>query len=590
MARKTLDIRDLIDPDSVGCRIADFWQTWETLRMHRKEQWKEIREYVYATDTRNTSNSGLPWKNTTTIPKICQIRDNLYANYMAAMFPKRKWLQWEGFSKVDQQKGKAIEDYMNWAVSQPWFKEEVGKLVLDYIDNGICLAAAEWSDERVEQPDKTTAGFVGPRPRRISPLDTVFNPTASNFRATPKIIRTIVSLGEVKSTLEAMSATEEDREQAEKIFRYMVDLRQRATEFGGDISAKDDYFRVDGFDSYRAYLTSDYAEILTFYGDLYDRSNDELLTNYIITVVDRHKVVYKRPNPSWFGYAPFYSSVWRVRQDNLWGMGPLDNLIGMQYRIDAVENMKADLLDLTVVPPIKIKGYVEDFKWGPGEKIVCGDVDSDVELLQSNQNALQYNIDIQTYEQRMEEMAGSPKEAMGFRTPGEKTAYEVQRLENAAARIFQNKIAQFEEQVTEPLLNAMLELAVRNMDETVIRIIDDETKIAEFRTLSKDDITGSGRIRPVAARHFAEQAEMVQNLNNFYASGLGMDPEVRMHLSSVKLAETFTSLLNIEDYEIFTPYVRLTEQSEAQKLQGVQTEEVVNNAMTPGLTMGDQPL
>jgi hypothetical protein len=37
------------------------------------------------------------------------------------------------------------------------------------------------------------------------------------------------------------------------------------------------------------------------------------------------------------------------------------------------------------------------------------------------------------YMNLMEEMAGAPKEAMGFRSPGEKTKYEVQRLESAAS-------------------------------------------------------------------------------------------------------------------------------------------------------------
>jgi hypothetical protein len=41
-------------------------------------------------------------------------------------------------------------------------------------------------------------------------------------------------------------------------------------------------------------------------------------------------------------------------------MGPLDNLVGMQYRIDHLENLKADVFDLIAFPPLKIKGYVED--------------------------------------------------------------------------------------------------------------------------------------------------------------------------------------------------------------------------------------
>ncbi|MCL5460301.1 hypothetical protein M3M33_16810, partial [Loigolactobacillus coryniformis] len=78
-------------------------------------------------------------------------------------------------------------------------------------------------------------------------------------------------------------------------------------------------------------------------------------------------------------------SGWRERQNNLWAMGPLANLIGMQYRLDHIENMKADLFDLTTFPPMKIKGVVSDFEWGPMEKIFV-DSDGDVELLTPNLN------------------------------------------------------------------------------------------------------------------------------------------------------------------------------------------------------------
>jgi len=116
-------------------------------------------------------------------------------------------------------------------------------------------------------------------------------------------------------------------------------------------------------------------------------------------------------------------------------MGPLDNLVGMQYRIDHLENMKADIWDLTRYPIFKIKGYVEDFDWSPGERIICGD-DGDVDLVSPDVQVLNFNTEISILEAKMEEMAGAPKEAMGFRTPGEKTKYEVQRIENAASRIF----------------------------------------------------------------------------------------------------------------------------------------------------------
>jgi len=164
----------------------------------------------------------------------------------------------------------------------------------------------------------------------------------------------------------------------------------------------------------------------------------------------------------------------------------------------------------------------------------------------------------------MEVMAGAPKEAMGFRTPGEKTKYEVQSLENAAARIFQNKIKQFEEQIVEPLLNAMLELAKRNLVGTqAIKVFDDETKAMSFQELTVEDITGIGRIRPMAARHYAEQAQLVQNLTQLASSNLWQT--VQPHFSGVNLAKMFERNFNLEEFKIVYPYVALTEQMQGQQ-------------------------
>ena len=95
MAGNTLDLRDLIVEDQLGVSIARKWVEWNMFRQEKMESWEEVRRYVYATDTTTTANSSLPWKNKTTLPKLCQIRDNLYANYRATLFPKRKWLRWE---------------------------------------------------------------------------------------------------------------------------------------------------------------------------------------------------------------------------------------------------------------------------------------------------------------------------------------------------------------------------------------------------------------------------------------------------------------------------------------------------------------
>jgi hypothetical protein len=240
--------------------------------------------------------------------------------------------------------------------------------------------------------------------------------------------------------------------------------------------------------------------------------------------------------------------------------------------MDHVENMKADIFDLTTFPVQKVKGFVEDYTWQPGEKIFVSE-EGDVDMVVPNVQALQANFEIQNLERLMEEMAGAPREAMGFRTPGEKTKYEVQRLENAAGRVFQNKIKQFEEQVVEPALNAQLELARRNLTGSlVIKVFDDEFKVASFQELSVEDITGIGRIKPVAARHFAEQADLIQNLTSLTGSGLW--PIVQPHFSGIKLAKILENIFNLDDFEVVTPYIALAEQADAQKMIQALQEQV----------------
>lgn len=590
MAGKTLDIDDVITRDQLGCRIASYWHEWNMFRQDWINQKRELREYIYATDTTQTSNSQLPWSNKTTIPKLTQIRDNLYANYIATMFPKRRWLNWEGADRKDEtkRKVKAIKDYMTWAVSQNEFKREIEKLVLDYIDYGNCFSTVEWVDETDQKGSTQKPGFVGPRIVRISPLDLVMNPLAPSLDKSPKIIRVVTNMGEAKELMERFSADETDFELANEVFNYCKGIRNSVSEYGTtDLVEKDNYFAVDGFTSFRQYLDSDNVELLFFYGDIYDREKDTFLRNHMIVVVDRHKVLISKPHPYPLAEIPIYGAGWRVRQDNLWAMGPLDNLVGLQYRLDHIENMKADIFDLITFPPLKIKGIVNDFTWGPMEKIHV-DADGDVELMSPNVQALQANVEMAAIEQRMEEMAGSPKEAMGFRTPGEKTAYEVQRLENAASRIFQNKIAQFEEQVIEPLLNAMLVLAQQHLSEVTIRVLEDEFRSIDFRSITKDQISANGRIKPVAARSFAERAEVVQNLTNFGSSSIGQDPNVKIHFSGLKTAQMMEELLDIERYELVQPFVAISEQAEAQQFANTHQEEVMNTAAAPaGLTPED---
>jgi hypothetical protein len=182
----------------------------------------------------------------------------------------------------------------------------------------------------------------------------------------------------------------------------------------------------------------------------------------------------------------------------------------------------------------------------------------------------------------MEEMAGAPKEAMGIRSPGEKTAFEVDQLSNAASRMFEAKIAQFERTFLEPLLNGMLEVARRNLDVgDVAKVIDDDYGVVEFMTITKEDLTAKGTLVPMGARHFATKNRLIQNLTQLSNTAVYQDPAVSVHFSGWKMAQVIEDAMDLREWKIVRKDVRILEQSESQQLINTAQEQVLNTSMAP---------
>jgi len=564
MAVNTLDLDKIYAADDMGISIANKYVEWDSFRRNWVAEKRELRDYLFATDTKTTSNASLGWKNSTTIPKLTQIRDNLHTNYMAALFSTDEWLAWEGASDEDEEKSDKIVSYMQNKCRQSDFETTISQLVLDYIDTGNAFAMSEFAaDTYLDEMGILNPEYIGPRALRISPYDVVFNPLGSSFEKSAKIVRTIKTMGDIMTEVE-------DPPESGWLSDALSDvalIRQQFSPSSPPDEVKGHAMTVDGFSDIKHYYGSGYVELIEFHGDLYDVETDTLLRNYIITVADRRRIVRKQPNPSWTGKSRIKHAGWRLRPDNLYAMGPLDNLVGMQYRIDHLENLKADAFDMIAFPMVKIKGEVEDFDYAPGERIYT-DEDGDVSFLHPDTAALNADNQIALLEQTMEEMAGAPKQALGIRTPGEKTKFEVQELGNAASRVFNHRITYFQEHVMLPLLNDMLEQARRNMDEAdVIRVLDDEFGHVVFQSISKEDLSAKGTLRPVGARHFAAKANLVQTINGLYLSGMGADPEVMKHVSGKALAKLIIEdALDLKKYDLVQDNIRVIEQFETNQL------------------------
>jgi hypothetical protein len=578
MAGKVAEIRNLLsDSDQLASNIAAMWERMSADRVEWYNEVKERRNYIFATDTTKTTNAKLPWRNKTTMPKLCQIRDNLHANYMAALFPNDNWLRWEAYTldSAEKQKAKNIEAYMQNKLRISDFKDTVSKIVYDYIDTGNGFGDVDFVAEYAidEETGEKYATYVGPKLIRIAPVDIVFNPLSTSFKDSYKIVRYIKTLGELYKEAQDKPEYQFNLE----IIKQAQSKRVTLSQYSEADLAKAEAYSIDGFGSLLNYYSSDYVEILEFDGCIHDPISGEFLDNHTITIIDRKYVIRNIKNPSYFRKSPKEHVGWRYRPDNLYAMGPLDNLVGLQYRIDHLENMKADALDLTILPPHKIRGNVEAFEWGPLAEIQIGD-DGDVIPMPPNPAAFQVNNEIIMLMNMMEEMSGAPRQALGIRTPGEKTAFEIQTLENNSQRTFMAKIIQFEE-FLEKLLNSMLESSRRNLDiQDTIKTMDTDLGVETFINISKEDITGKGKLRPIGARHFAMQAQLLQSLIGLSNSAVWA--KVQQHFSGEGMATLLEDALNISRYGVVKSNIHLFEQAETQKiLNGLQGDIQETEAM-----------
>jgi len=348
------NIQSGLTEDQLANKISDLWVRWNDARDEWRESTQELRQYLFATDSRKTSNSKLPWKNSTVTPKLTQIRDNLHANYLAALFPSETWFTWEAVDKDEElyAKRRAIVNYLKQKLKASNFQLLVSKLVYDYIDFGNVFVTYDYVRDIIESTDgQIISKYVGPKAYRINPNDIVFNPVSESFSKTPVIRRMLKSIGDLITDVDTKPALNYNKGTLNKALQFRQNYRDDP-EFKKEIN-----LAIDGFGSLDEYLDSDMVELLEFWGDIYDPETKQMLRNQLITVIDRKWILRNQPNPLWTGEKPIHHCGWRLRTDNLWAQGPLDQLVGMQYRIDHLENLKADVFDLIAYPVIKVRNY-----------------------------------------------------------------------------------------------------------------------------------------------------------------------------------------------------------------------------------------
>ncbi len=569
MSTDARTILSALTPEKMADEISTMWDNFKNARASWEAEMLEIKEYKYATSTNTTGVAG--FANSTTIPKLSQIAMNLQANYVAHLFSNPKWAQFEAFDKAatDKDARKLVEAYVRTKVKRKDYEAVFTKLIIDWIDTGICFSQQNYVTESyIDGLGHTKMLYQGCVLNRISPDDLVFDVTATSFQKAAKIIRKSYTLGDIRGEID----DNPDSPFTHEILEELRSTRMNVRAAGGvntmrGINWKNEALSKAGLGTLMQYMKGDIVEVLEFYGDFYSVETGEYLKNHKIIVIDKRKVIFSEPIKSRNGSQHIYMSGWEDRADTLMPMSPLARLVGMQYKLDKLENQRADAFD-EIIHPITVETGDVEFhgtRGAPGGRYVTDEKGS-VQLLRPDTTVLNADFQMQNSMAIMEEMAGSPRNNSGFRTPGEKTKFEVQFLEQGGNRIFRSKTNKFEKEMIEVVLNDMVEIAMDNMGETDMVSTEGtgEFKVNEFLAVSKEDLNISGKLHARGSRLFAEKANALQNLLGVMAS-----PAFKLlqpHTSRTKLTEAIEELADLEGLNLFLPNIGVQEDARTQQL------------------------
>jgi hypothetical protein len=559
-----------LTPENMADEILQMWTRFKNARTSWEEEMVELRAFQFATSTRTTEANQPGFKNSTTIPKLSQIATNLRANYNAHLFSNPNWVQFEAHDKdsATLEQRNVVEAYARTKAERKDYEGILGTCLDDWLFAGATFAqqryVTEWGKDG---NDNDIVTYQGPVLEKIAPADIAFDVTASSFQAARKVIRRVYTIGDIAKMVNSDEHSAFTPELLENLRITRNNVRSAGYTVAPEgVDWKQTALTRDGFGNLLDYMNSDIVEVHEFYGDMYSLDTGEFLENYRITVIDRRMVIDKTPITTANGSQYLYYATPETRPDNLMGMSPLARIVGMQYKLDKLENMRADIFDQIANPTVVEQGDVEFYgtRGAPGGRYVT-DEQGNVRYLVPDSTILNADFQIRNVMEMMEELAGSPRNASGFRTPGEKTKFEVQVLDNGGNRIFRDRTKSFERTFLEPILNDMIQLARENLGETdLVSTTSNQFNTTEFLEVRRDTLAVSGQLRARGSQLFAEKANALQNLTTIL--GQPVAQIFNQHISRIKLAQALEELGDFKEFGIIVPNIGIQEDQETQRL------------------------
>lgn len=562
------------DKNALAGGIVAQWSQWNSSRQQAMELWAEIDSYLHATDT-SELEGGNNFDHKTHLPILSELHEDLIAIVYSTMFPHEDWLSWKGFeiNAITKKIRQKVLSYIKQCHAMNGFSVQMRKCIDDLVRYGNCFTQAYYKDDSMESEEGMVSGYAGPAVKRISPYDIAFNPVAREFSKTPKIIRELVTVGDFFEMTQ--NASEDDL----CVSTDGVDrILSRRTGKSSDYTEryKDKQYIPQGFGSIDEYYTSGYVELLWFYGDFFSSEDNSFAKKRCVVVVDRDTVVIDKEEL----FPAIFKGGWTARPDNLWSQGPLDKVVGINYMINHRENSKNDAIDKFTYPDRAYVGDVEEiYDEVTGHTKYIMPEGGSVTDIRPDSTVLTFDNQIMMHRDLARTSARLPQQLAGFRTAGEKTATEVQSLNDGAFRGFINKVAQVEEDALEPLVQAEIRIAKNNFSSIIKVLEEDEDGIMLTTQITEEDLSANGKLIPFGSRRFSRQLQQLQGLTQLANTQIGQ--MVAPHLNTYNLAKTVEELYGFDKFGFVNKFASIDEQMEMQERQMLAQQEAVQQSSEP---------
>lgn len=565
---------DYNDKNALADGIVSNWSTWNSSRTQAMELWAEIDSYLHATDT-SLLEGGSNFDHKTHLPILSELHEDLIAIVYSTLFPHDDWLSWKGFeiNAITKQIRQKVLSYIKQCHSMNGFSVQMRKVVDDLIRYGNCFTQTYYKNESMEGEQGMVSGYAGPAIKRISPYDIAFNPVAKEFSKTPKIIRELITVGDLHEMY--TSADTDDLGISEEEFDNLL---SRRTGSGNDATEryKEKQYIPQGFSSINEYYNSGYVELLWFYGDFFCDADNSFSKKRCVVVVDRDTVLIDKEEL----FPAIFKGGWTPRPDNLWSQGPLDKVVGINYMINHRENSKNDAIDKFTYPDRAYVGDVEEiYDEVTGHTKYIMPEGGSVSDIRPDSTVLTFDNQIMMHRDLARTSARLPQQLAGFRTAGEKTATEVQSLNDGAFRGFINKAAQMEEDLIENAVQAEIRVAKDNFSSIIKVLEEDEDGILLTTQITEEDLSANGKLIPHGSRRFSRQLQQLQGLTQLANTQIGQ--MVAPHINTYNLAKTVEELYGFDKFGFVNKFASIDEQMEAEERSMLAQQEMVKQSSEP---------